>query len=66
MKVMRMLNKQRTIQQLLQEWQYDEELKQNIVGWHTIDAKEADYADFPATLHTSIKKALNSRGMEIN
>lgn len=61
--MMRMLSKQRTIQQLLEEWQYDEELKQNIIGWHTIDAKEAAYADFPITLHPSIKKALNSRGI---
>jgi DEAD/DEAH box helicase domain-containing protein len=62
--VIRMLSKKRSLHQLLNEWQYDAELKQNIVGWHTLDGKEAAYATFPEVLHPSIKKALHKRGIE--
>ncbi|MEK4424814.1 DEAD/DEAH box helicase [Solibacillus sp. FSL K6-1523] len=59
-----MLSKKRSIPELLQEWQYDEELKQNIKGWHTLEEKKADYAPFPQQLHPSIIKALKARGIE--
>lgn len=59
-----MLSKKRTISQLVDEWQYDEEMKQNIVAMHTIDEKQAQYADFPSNLHPSIIKALHGRGIE--
>lgn len=59
-----MINKKRTIDQLLKEWQYDEELKQSILHWQTLDAKPAQYAAFPENLHPSIKKALQDRGIE--
>lgn len=52
-----------TISELLQAWQYDEELKQNIRHWHTLEAQPAQYADFPDNLHPSIKKALHARGI---
>ena len=58
-----MFNKKRTIPQLIEEWRHDEELKQNTIAWHTIDAKSAEYADFPEMMHPSIKKALHSRGI---
>lgn len=59
-----MLSKKKSIAQLLEAWRYDEELKANIVHWHTLDAKEASYAPFPEQLHPSIKKALQMRGIE--
>lgn len=58
------MNKKRTIDELIQEWQYDKSLQQNIVHSITIEGKEASYADFPENLHPSIKKALLSRGIE--
>ena len=59
-----MFNKKCTIPQLIEEWQHDEELKQNTIAWHTIEAKGAEYADFPESLHPSIKKALKLRGIQ--
>ena len=51
-----MLSKKRTISELIREWQYDEELKQNIVHWHTIDAKPASYATFPEIYILRLKR----------
>ena len=59
-----MFSKKKSIAQLLEAWRYDEELKENIVHWHTLEAKEASYASFPAQLHPSIQKALKARGIE--
>lgn len=59
-----MFSKKRTIDQLLQEWQYDEEIKQHIVHWQTLEAKPAKYAPFPKELHPSIQKALKLKGIE--
>lgn len=59
-----MFSKKRTIDQLLQEWQFDEEIKKDIVHWHTLDAQPAHYATFPKSLHPSIQKALKERGIE--
>lgn len=41
-----MLSKKRSIPELLQEWQYDEELKQNIKGWHTLEEKRQTMPHF--------------------
>lgn len=59
-----MFSKKRSIDELLQEWQFDEELKQSIVHWQTLEGRPAQYAPFPEQLHPSIKKALQSRGIE--
>ena len=59
-----MLSKKKSISELLQSWQYDEELKQNIIHWHTLDGKQAEYAPFPDELHPSLQKALKLRGIE--
>ena len=59
-----MLSKKKSISELLQSWQYDEELKQNIIHWHTLDGKRAEYAPFPDELHPSLQKALRLRGIE--
>ncbi|OXS76125.1 ATP-dependent helicase [Lysinibacillus sp. KCTC 33748] len=59
-----MLSKKRTISELLSEWRYDEELKERIVHWQTLEGREAKYAPFPANLHPSLVKALQSRGIE--
>lgn len=59
-----MLSKKRTIAELLRNWQHDEELKQNIAHWQTLEGQPAHYADFPSSLHPSIQKALQARGIE--
>ncbi|MFJ7952740.1 DEAD/DEAH box helicase [Lysinibacillus sp. NPDC096418] len=58
-----MLSKKRTISELLDEWRYDEELKERIFHWHTLDGREARLAPFPDTLHPSLIKALHTRGI---
>lgn len=59
-----MIKKKRTIDELLQEWQYDEELKQNIVHISTLEGRPAQFCEFPKNLHPSIQKALKARGIE--
>ncbi|QQP14135.1 DEAD/DEAH box helicase [Lysinibacillus agricola] len=59
-----MLSKKRTISELLNEWRYDEELKEHILHWQTLDGREAKYAPFPENLHPSLVKALQTRGIE--
>lgn len=54
----------KSIDELIYEWQQDEELKENIAHVVTIDGKEGEYADFPENLHPSLKKALGGRGIE--
>lgn len=39
------------------------EISHHITHWHTIPAREAVYAEFPATLHTSLRQALQQRGI---
>lgn len=58
-----MLSKKRTISALLNEWRYDEELKERIIHWHTLDGREAKLAPFPSNLHPSLVKALHARGI---
>ncbi|HWK24729.1 MAG TPA: DEAD/DEAH box helicase [Ureibacillus sp.] len=59
-----MFNKKRSIDELLSEWRYDEELKQNILHWTTLEPRPAKYASFPNNLHPSIQKALVARGIQ--
>ena len=59
-----MLSKKRTIDALLKEWRYDEEIKQNIVHWQTLEGKDAKLAPLPDILHPSIEKALHGRGID--
>ena len=41
-----MLSKKRTIDELVTDWQYDEEIKQNIAHWHTLDGKRSTICNF--------------------
>ena len=59
-----MFSKKKSISELLQAWRYDEELKENIVHWHTLDGKAAEYEPFPEELHPSLQNALQKRGIE--
>ncbi len=59
-----MLSKKRTISELLHEWRYNEELKERILHWQTLEGRPASYAPFPENLHPSLVKALQARGIE--
>lgn len=58
-----MLSKKRTISELLNEWRYDEELKERILHWQTLDGRQAKYAPFPENLHPSLGKALQKEAL---
>ncbi|MEH6987380.1 DEAD/DEAH box helicase [Cytobacillus firmus] len=47
------------MKQLISEQQY----KENIVHWHTIEEKEAKTASLPENIHPSLKDALQKRGI---
>ena len=59
-----MFNKKKTIAELLKEWQYDPQMKERIVHWHTLEGRPANYKPLPENLHPSIQKALKARGIE--
>ncbi|POZ57053.1 RNA helicase CrhR [Lysinibacillus sphaericus] len=58
-----MLSKKRTISALLNEWRYDDELKERIIHWHTLEGRDAKNAPFPENLHPALVKALHARGI---
>ncbi|WP_424237109.1 DEAD/DEAH box helicase [Bhargavaea ginsengi] len=58
-----MLNKQKTISELVGEWLSDSEMRDSIRHHRVIEGKDARYAPFPERLHPSIRKALESRGI---
>ncbi|EON72440.1 DEAD/DEAH box helicase [Lysinibacillus sphaericus] len=58
-----MLSKKRTISELLNEWRYDDELKERIIHWQTLEGRDAKLAPFPGNLHPSLVKALHARGI---
>ena len=57
------MNKRKSLQDLLSQLKLSDPFKENIVHWETIEAKEAKTVDFPQTIHSSIKAALQSRGI---
>ncbi len=57
------LNKQKTIGELVGEWLADPEMQESVRHHRVIEGKEARYAPFPDRLHPSIRKALESRGI---
>ncbi|SEI63974.1 DEAD/DEAH box helicase domain-containing protein [Bhargavaea ginsengi] len=58
-----MLNKQKTISELVGEWLSDPEMRDSIRHHRVIEGKDARYAPFPERLHPSIRTALESRGI---
>lgn len=51
------------ITQLLQQFQQDERMKQNIVHWQTISPREAQTVPFPAEIDVRIRETLVKRGI---
>lgn len=52
------------VRDTLQELKADPDFAPNIIHHKTIDEKKAVYADFPESLHRSIRTALASKGIE--
>ena len=48
---------------LLQHWQSDPAIAENIVAWRTIPAREARWLPFPDELHPALAKALEQLGI---
>lgn len=59
-----MLNKHKTISEIVSEWKNDPNIKQNIEHIETLPGKSAETAPFPNHLHPSIVGALQKRGIE--
>ena len=57
------MNMRKSLQDLLSQLKISRECKENIVHWETIEAKEAKMIDFPESIHSSIKAALQRRGI---
>lgn len=53
----------KTLNEIMNELKIDKEFSKNIVCWHTIDEKEAKTAEIPASVHPSIRNALEKRGI---
>ncbi|WP_428908894.1 DEAD/DEAH box helicase [Niallia sp. Krafla_26] len=57
------MNVRKTLQEIMNQLKISEDFKKNIVYWQTIEAKEAKVVDFPESIHPSLKKALQERGI---
>jgi DEAD/DEAH box helicase domain-containing protein len=53
----------KTLNEIMNELKIDKEFSKNIVCWHTIDEKEAKTAEIPASVHPSLRNALEKRGI---
>ena len=53
----------KNLQEIINRLKSNEEFKENIVHWQTIEAKEAKLVDFPESIHPSLKKAMQERGI---
>lgn len=54
----------KSLQEILTDLKINEQFKENIVTWHTIEEKPAQTVQLPAGLHTVLRSALSSRGIE--
>ncbi|MBM7703276.1 DEAD/DEAH box helicase [Metabacillus iocasae] len=53
----------KSLQEVINILNEQEQYRDNIVHWHTIDEKEAKTAPFPSFIHEKLKKALEKRGI---
>ncbi|PFP31283.1 ATP-dependent helicase [Bacillus sp. AFS073361] len=54
----------KTLQEILTDLQINDQFKDNIVTWHTIDEKQAQTVPLPNDLHPVLKSTLFERGIE--
>ncbi|PKG24086.1 DEAD/DEAH box helicase [Niallia nealsonii] len=53
----------KNLQQIIHDFKYNEEYKEQIAYWHTMEAKEASVTPLPSDLSPKIKAALEKRGV---
>lgn len=54
----------KSLQEILSDLKIDNQFKENIVTWHTLEEKPAQTVPLPSDLHQVLKTALKSRGIE--
>lgn len=54
----------KSLQEILSDLKIDNQFKENIVKWHTLEEKPAQTVPLPSDLHQVLKTALKSRGIE--
>lgn len=59
-----MLAKKLSIQEVVDHLKTHPAFRNNVIHYHRMAGKDAQYAPFPATLHPSIEKALRAKGIE--
>jgi DEAD/DEAH box helicase domain-containing protein len=57
------MNVRKSLQNILEELKLKEELKENIVHWHTLEEKPARTENLPEDLHPKLVEALTKRGI---
>ncbi|WP_071395548.1 DEAD/DEAH box helicase [Bacillus tuaregi] len=57
------MNRRKSLQEIIQQLKLTDDVKENIVHWQTMEAREARTVDFPASIHPSLRAALQSRGI---
>lgn len=57
------MNLKRNLQDILNKLKLNDEYKENIVHWQTMEAKEAKVKEFPETVHPSLISAFERRGI---
>jgi DEAD/DEAH box helicase domain-containing protein len=60
----RILKLKKNLQDILNELKINDDLKENIVTWRTLEEKQAKTVPLPEDLTPALKKALNIRGIE--
>lgn len=59
-----MIRERKTVKELIEQWQSDPKMQNRVQHVRVLPERPASYATFPKQLHLSIKKALQSRGIE--
>jgi len=54
----------KSLQEILKDLRMNDEFKENIVTWQTIEEKPAQTVPFPENLHPVLRKSLQSKGIE--
>lgn len=54
----------KNLQEILSDLKINDQFKENIVTWHTIEEKPAQTVPLPMNLHQVLRSALESRGIE--
>jgi DEAD/DEAH box helicase domain-containing protein len=57
------MNVRKSLQTILEELKLEDTLKDNIVNWHTIEAKQAKTEPLPTNLHPQMIKSLKKKGI---